>query len=171
MRFKSGEEFFLFNNVAGDACVLIDNKLPGMSGLDIQKRMIDQQMNLPVIFMSGTSDYQDVVEAVKKGAYSFLEKPFPMRKLQSILADTLANHQRQTATRLSEEDAKFRLECLTPRQSEIHKLSLKGYSIKHIAKLLCITPNTVEFHRSNVLKKLAVNSFSELMAQEIDKRQ
>jgi two-component system response regulator FixJ len=111
------------------------------------------------------------VDAVKSGAITFLEKPFSMEKFQSVLAEALEAHNEKLEKLAALNTANAKLDALTSREREIYDFGIKGYSIKRIAEELSITTSTVEFHRSNVLKKLAVNSFSELMAQEIDKRQ
>jgi len=171
VRFHSSEEFLAFDDYAEVACVVLDNHLPGLSGLQAQQEMIKRGVELPIIFMSGESGYQDIVDAVKSGAITFLEKPFSMQKFQSVLAEALAIHNEKLEKLAALHTANAKLDALTSREREIYEFGIKGYSIKRIAEELSITTSTVEFHRSNVLKKLAVNSFSELMAQEIDKRQ
>lgn len=171
VRFHSSEEFLAFDDYAEVACVVLDNHLPGLSGLQAQQEMIKRGVELPIIFMSGESGYQDIVDAVKSGAITFLEKPFSMEKFQSCLAEAIEAHKEKLAKLAALHTANARLDTLTSREREIYNYGIKGYSIKRIAEELNITTSTVEFHRSNVLKKLDVNSFSELMAQEIDKRQ
>jgi FixJ family two-component response regulator len=171
VRFHSSEEFLAFDDYAEVACVVLDNHLPGLSGLQAQQEMIKRGVELPIIFMSGESGYQDIVDAVKSGAITFLEKPFSMEKFQSVLAEALEAHNEKLEKLAALNTANAKLDALTSREREIYDFGIKGYSIKRIAEELSITTSTVEFHRSNVLKKLAVNSFSELMAQEIDKRQ
>lgn len=170
VQFHSSEEFLAFDDYAEIACVVLDNHLPGLSGLQAQQEMIKRGVELPIIFMSGESGYQDIVDAVKSGAITFLEKPFSMEKFQSCLAEAIEGHKEKLAKLAALHTANAKLDALTSREREIYDFGIKGYSIKRIAEELNITTSTVEFHRSNVLKKLDVNSFSELMAREIDKR-
>ena len=170
-QFYSSEEFLAFDEYAELACVVLDNHLPGLSGLQAQQEMIKRGVELPIVFMSGESGFQDVVEAVKGGAVTFLEKPFTMEQFQSAIEDAIEAHRAKLQTLEASKSANKKLETLTSRERQIYELGIKGHSIKRIAEDLNITTSTVEFHRSNVLKKLDVSSFSELMAQELDKRQ
>ena len=171
VRFHSSEQFLSFEDYAEVACVVMDNRLPGLSGLHAQQEMIKRGVELPIIFISGESGYQDIVDAVKSGAVTFLEKPFSMEQFQSTIAEAIEEHKVKLEKLAALQTANAKLDALTAREREIYDFGIKGYSIKRIAEELNITTSTVEFHRSNVLKKLEVNSFSELMAQEIDKRQ
>ncbi len=170
-QFYSSEEFLAFDEYAEVACVVLDNHLPGLSGLQAQQEMIKRGVELPIVFMSGESGFQDVVEAVKGGAITFLEKPFTMEQFQEAIEDAIKAHRAKLQSLAASHSANKKLESLTSRERQIYELGIKGYSIKRIAEDLSITTSTVEFHRSNVLKKLDVSSFSELMARELDKRQ
>lgn len=170
-QFYSSEEFLAFDEYAEVACVVLDNHLPGLSGLQAQQEMIKRGVELPIVFMSGESGFQDVVEAVKGGAITFLEKPFTMDQFQIAIEEAIEAHRAKLQSLAASLSANKKLESLTSRERQIYELGIKGYSIKRIAEDLSITTSTVEFHRSNVLKKLDVSSFSELMARELDKRQ
>lgn len=168
--FNNSESFLKVNNFSQLGCIVLDNRLPGISGLDVQQRLADRGINLPIIFMSGDSGFKDVVSAVQKGAVTFLEKPFTMAAMQEAISEALQILGDKLDQNQQSQEFKLRLGSLTSREHEVYLLAIKGYTIKRIAEELDISASTVEFHRSNILKKLEVNSIAELMAQELGTR-
>lgn len=166
--FSSSQEFLSFDKLSESGCVLLDNNLPDMSGLDVQKKLSARGEKLPIVFMSGDSRFKDVVTAIQGGAVGFLEKPFSLPELKTAIDEALeqARQQAETLAALSEPD----ISSLTRREKEVYKLAIKGYSIKKIADDLGISTSTVEFHRSNILRKADVTSIAELIARALESR-
>lgn len=168
--FNSSESFLKVKNFSRLGCIVLDNRLPGLSGLEVQQRLADRGVNLPIVFMSGDSGFKDVVSAVQKGAVTFLEKPFTMAAMQEAITEALQILGENLDQNQQSQEFQLRLSSLTTREHEVYLLAIKGYTIKRIAEELDISASTVEFHRSNILKKLQVNSSAELMAQELGTR-
>ena len=166
--FSSSQELLPFDKLSESGCVLLDNSLPDMSGLDVQKKLSARGEKLPIVFMSGDSRFKDVVTAIQGGAVGFLEKPFPLAELKTAIEEALvqARQQAETLAELSEPVNP----SLTRREKEVYKLAIKGYSIKKIAEDLHISTSTVEFHRSNILRKADVTSIAELIARALESR-
>jgi len=165
--YTSSEEFLRIESFTDNGCILLDNHLPGLSGLDVQQRLADRGILLPIVFMSGDSEFKDVVSAVRSGAIGFLEKPFSMASLQEAIEEALAEYAASRGEAEASQANQRRLHSLTSREREVYELAIKGFTIKRIAEDLDISASTVEFHRSNILKKLEVNSIAELMAQQL----
>ena len=165
--YTSSDEFLNIDSFPENGCILLDNHLPGLSGLEVQQRLSDRGVLLPIVFMSGDSEFKDVVTAVRGGAIGFLEKPFSMASLQSAIEEALSEYEASRGEAEQSQANKRRLHSLTSREREVYELAIKGFTIKKIAEDLDISASTVEFHRSNILKKLEVNSIAELMAQQL----
>jgi FixJ family two-component response regulator len=144
-------------------CLVVDIRMPGMSGLDMQEKLKEQPIHPPVIIITGHGDVPMAVRAVKAGAVDFIEKPFR----DQILLDSVHRaiemdaKQRGEASRLS--DIRERLSQLTPREREVLDLVIKGKRNKNISMELGITLSTVEAHRSRVMEKMEADSLSSLM--------
>ena len=160
--FLSGVDFLKEKNLNPVGCVLLDNQMPELSGLDVQRELIERGVDLPVVFMSGASSYSDVVEATRKGAHGFLEKPFHKAELlQHVYAAVLSS--RETGTAVEREQKTSLSEQLTKREYQVCKLIIAGKTNRNIADELGISVSTVEFHRANLMDKLQVNSLAELI--------
>jgi len=133
--------------------------MPGISGLDVQKELNRRGIDIPIVFMSGDSNYDDVVNAVQDGALGFLEKPFSMDDLVKEVEQAL----QEKSQRAQKVKQKNRLDCLTARETEVYNLVIIGHTNKAIARSLSIAVSTVEFHRSNLIKKLSVTTLAELI--------
>ncbi|MEN8178434.1 MAG: response regulator transcription factor [Pseudomonadota bacterium] len=144
-------------------CLVVDIRMPGMSGLDMQEKLAKEPIHPPVIVISGHGDVPMAVRAVKAGAVDFIEKPFR----DQILLDSVHRaiemdaKQRGEASRLS--DIRERLDLLTPREKEVLQLVVIGRRNKNISEELGITLSTVEAHRSRVMEKMEADSLSQLM--------
>ncbi|MCG8414181.1 MAG: response regulator [Pseudomonadales bacterium] len=165
--YSSSQNFLQVESFGDKGCIVLDNHLPGISGLDVQQQLADRGVHLPIIFMSGDSEFKDVVSAVRGGAIGFLEKPFSMAALLEAIEEALTEHSENQDSTANSQEQKRRLHSLTAREREVYDLAIKGFTIKRIAEDLDISASTVEFHRSNILKKLEVNSIAELMAQQL----
>lgn len=161
--FESGEDLLKGARSLEPGCILLDIRMPGRDGLEVQQALRDQGVALPVIIMTGHGDISVAVQAMKAGAVDFIEKPFEKNILLSALAEGFS---RLTATgrdREREQDARLRIAALTRRETEVLAGLARGLPNKTIGFDLGISPRTVEIHRANVMHKLGVQSLSEAL--------
>ncbi|MFV8836147.1 response regulator [Aquisalimonas sp.] len=162
--FGSGEEFLKAAKADGPACVLLDLRMPGISGTEVQAMMQAERCLIPVIFLSGDGDLRTAVRAVKEGAMDFLQKPdFEAGELIDLVRDAVAHHERRIAT--SRQEAAFRqgLDQLSGRELQVARLAAAGKANKVIAADLGISERTVEVHRGRAMRKLGLRSAPELI--------
>lgn len=144
-------------------CLVLDIRMPGMSGLALQDELIKRKALIPIIFITGHGDVEMAVECIQKGALDFLEKPFREAKLLEKIEQAILSDQ-QSREELAEKSlVQQRLESLTAREKEIMHLVAQGCANKVIAIDLGIAQGTVEIHRSRVMHKLGVRSVAQLM--------
>ena len=151
----------------GSRCLMLDVRMPGMSGLDLHDTLNDQKVNVPVVYMTGHGDVPLAVEAMKKGAVTFLEKPLQEDALEAALKAAFSATRQIRLNDGAEEDKirdfKERLTTLTPRETEIMNHIVNGHPNKVIAIDLDISIKTVEMHRSRLMKKMSVTSGPDLV--------
>lgn len=161
--YRSGREFLKSYSPLSPGCLLLDVHMPDMSGLELQEQLVASGVYLPVIMITGLADVSSAVTAMKHGAIDFIEKPFSREAIVStvrraFLIDTQLNGQRMTALKLSE-----RVTSLTERECTVLDLAAQGYTSKEAARVLDISPRTIDAHRGNILKKLGVKSVSQFV--------
>jgi FixJ family two-component response regulator len=147
----------------GPSCIVLDIRMPGLDGLDLQEELVARDYSLPIVFITGHGDVPSSVSAMKRGAVDFLEKPFDDDEL---LRAVTAAHRRdaKARTRLVElEDIRHKLELLTPREYEVLTYVISGMLNKQVAYELNITEKTVIVHRGRVMEKMGVGSVAELV--------
>ncbi|HEY6048916.1 MAG TPA: response regulator FixJ [Sphingomicrobium sp.] len=144
-------------------CILLDIRMPGMDGLEVQAALADKGVTLPVIIMTGHGDVTLAVQAMKAGAIDFIEKPFEKGVLLSAIEHGIERLSRSAAKRDRADQAGLRLQALTPREREVLQGLADGLPNKTIAYDLGISPRTVEIHRANLMSKLGVRSLSEAL--------
>jgi two-component system, LuxR family, response regulator FixJ len=161
--YESGAE--LLKNAAQleQGCVLLDIRMPGMDGIEVQQALLEKGIRLPVVIMTGHGDVGLAVKAMKAGAVDFIEKPFEKETLLSSLEEGFRRLFRKEATLGRSKDAEVRLQVLTPREREVLDGLAQGLPNKTIAYDLGISPRTVEIHRANLMAKLGVRSLSEAL--------
>jgi FixJ family two-component response regulator len=147
--FGTAHEFLHSGAANRPGCLVLDVRIPGMSGLDLQEQLAAQGVTLPVIVISGHGDVAAAVRAMKAGALDFLEKPFTDEHLLSRVRQALTLGQQRREGRA--------------RRAEVMQLVVSGKANKQIASLLGRSPKTVEIHRANVMKKMEVDSLAELV--------
>ena len=158
-------ETFLATYLADDfGCLLMDVRMPGMSGLEAFNHLKQQAYCPPVIFLTGHGDVPMAVSALKQGAADFVEKPFADNDIVDLVERCLAEDAARRRTYETRESAQARLEQLTPREYEVMKLILIGRLNKQIADDLSISMKTVEVHRARTLEKMRVKTAMELSA-------
>lgn len=149
--------------VRGPVCAVLDLRMPEMSGLEIQKRLVDEGLSIPLFFLSAHGDIPAAVHAMQLGAADFLQKPF---NPQSFL-DAVNRIQRLArsgyAERMQHTHLQQRLDKLSSREQEVLRALLKGHTSKEIARILDISPKTVDVHRANVVRKMGVAGTAELL--------
>ena len=164
--FSSAIAFLETYDCTRPGCLILDQGLPGMTGLELQTHLNDQGHGIPIIFITGHGGVPESVQAMKGGAIDFLEKPFRQAELIERINAALASAETTMRERRKTHDARARFERLTPREREIVDHILENpadISSKGIARALDISPRTVDHHRARILEKLSITSVAELM--------
>ena len=161
--YASGNEFLRDARKLEHGCVLLDIRMPGMDGLEVQQEMQKIGVDFPVIIMTGHGDIPLSVRAMKAGAIDFIEKPFEKATLLGAIEEAFRLMERTDSGRDRAKSATIRLRALTPREREVLDGLSKGLPNKTIAYDLGISPRTVEIHRANLMSKLEVRSLSEAL--------
>jgi FixJ family two-component response regulator len=162
--FASAKEFLESeHSTSGPACLVLDVKMPGISGLDLQKELTSRNYAIPVIFITGHGDIPMSVQAMKKGAVDFLSKPFDDGQLLDAVKVALLKDSQARADLNEQKHIMQRLDSLTTRENEILTYLITGMLNKQIAYELKISERTVKAHRKQVFDKTGVNSMAELV--------
>lgn len=157
------EELERLHNTQQLGCLLLDVRLPQISGLEILQQLKQQNFAVPVIMMSGHADVSMAVRAMKLGAVDFFEKPFNDQQLLESLQAAIAQHRQLLQKQSQLQHLQQLLRELTERERQIMQLLMSGQAVKKIAVSLNISPKTVDVHRFNLMHKLQVNSLAELI--------
>lgn len=144
-------------------CILLDIRMPGMSGLELQRELQDRAIRLPVIFITGHGDVQIAVYAMKAGAVDFIEKPFNNDQLLDRVQKAIAESLNADRTQMKRDEIEKQLASLTPRENQVLELVTLGETNKSIAQQLAISQRTVEIHRAKVMEKMRAGSLAELV--------
>lgn len=147
----------------GPACLVLDVRMPGLNGLDLQHKLQAADTPLPIIFITGHGNVPMSVKAMKQGAVDFLPKPVKDEELLESIEQALARAQREQGERQELEDIQRRLETLTPREREVMALVVTGLLNKQIAFAIGTVIKTVKVHRARVMEKMEVQSLAELV--------
>ena len=166
MPFTNGRDFLDACDAGGNACVLLDVRMPGMGGLQVQEAMRSRGLELPVIFVSGHADVPIVVRALKGGAVDFIEKPYNEQLLLDSVQQALSRDERRAARGELQE----RLDSLTQRERDVLLPLVQGYTTKEIARQLEISVKTIDLYRSRVMKRMQAERLSDLVGMAIAAR-
>ena len=158
--FPDADAFLAGANLAQRCCVLLDIRMPGMTGTALHEELLRRGARVPVIFITGHGDIPMAVDAMRKGAFDFIEKPFDDEQLLSQVRAAL--EQFDAAEPEKTEPAAALDEMLSTRQREVLKRVLDGKPSRQIAEELAISVKTVEFHRARIMQKLGVRTAAEL---------
>jgi FixJ family two-component response regulator len=163
--FSSGEEFLQAHSapLLRPACMILDLKMPGLGGLELQKRLSSTPWSYPVIFISGNGSIPLTVQAMKQGEVTFLSKPFDPADLLQAIAEALEKHRVSLSVGLQLQDLGQRIERLTEREREVMAWVITGAMNKQIAAYLGIAEKTVKVHRARVMGKMRASSVAELV--------
>lgn len=167
--FPSGESFLAEYDEKRPGVLIVDVRMPGMSGLELQEQLIARKSTMPIVFITGHGDVPMAVSTIKKGAIDFLEKPFDETDLREIVGRmfTQANERLSQAQAQREHDAM--LARLTAREQQVLERIVAGRLNKQIADDLGISIKTVEAHRANIMEKLQVTTVADLMKVALTK--
>jgi len=148
----------------GDAgCLILDMRMPGMNGLDLQQELIQRSFDIPIIVLTGYGDVPSAIRALKSGAVEFLEKPVEDDVLLNHVRRALALEAQHRSQRAQHDIVRERIARLTPRELEVLRLVIDGLSSKEIGCRLIVTCKTVEAHRLRIMKKMEAESVAELV--------
>jgi RNA polymerase sigma factor (sigma-70 family) len=163
--FASSREFIARAQPDRPACIVLDLRLPGASGLEVQETLARAGREIPIIFISGYADVASSVRALKAGAIDFLQKPFSDQALLDIVHEALGRSRESRRHRAELAAIHSRFDTLTPRERDVLRLVLRGLLNKQIAAELGISEKTVKFHRGRVMEKTQAGSVAELVRQ------
>lgn len=161
--YGSADEFLGSCYPGRAGCLLLDVRMPGMSGLELQHHLARREIRLPIIIITGHGDVGMAVRAMKAGAVDFIEKPFNDEALLSSIRNALEFDEKQRVLRAQRADIAARLAQLTPREHEVMEMVTEGRANKEIAAALGVTAKTVEAHRARVMDKMGAGSLAELV--------
>ncbi|HEV8441976.1 MAG TPA: response regulator transcription factor [Steroidobacteraceae bacterium] len=166
--YGSAQEFLAAYQPSQPGCLVLDIRMPGMSGLELQQQLNLRGAVVPVIFMTGHGDIPMAVEAMQHGAFDFLQKPFRDQDLLDRIQRAIAKDAELRQSLGEHARIRTHLESLTPREREVLDLMTQGKQNKSIALDLGVSPRTVEIHRARVMEKMNAHSVAELVRMMLD---
>lgn len=165
--FPSAEDFLSIDLPDKPCCAILDIRLPGQSGLDLQERLSETDREMPIIFVTGHGDVSKSVQAMKAGAVDFLEKPFDAEQLLRAVEWALEKDREIRRERLEKTAIRHRLASLTPREREVFERVVTGLLNKQIAAQLGAAEKTIKVHRARVMRKMEADSLADLVRMSI----
>ena len=161
--FASAREFLARPGVEKPVCLVLDLQLPDLSGLDLQKRMAEIHVEIPIVFLTGHGDIPASVQAMKAGAISFLTKPVNEQELLTAIQEAIERDRKSRQQHAETRELQLRYESLTAREQEVMRQVVSGLLNKQIAAELKMSEFTVKFHRGHVMRKMSAESVADLV--------
>lgn len=166
--YASAADFLAAYDRRDPGCLLLDVRMPGMSGLELQQELNRRGATLPVVFITGHGDVPMAVEAMQQGAFDFLQKPFRDQDLLDRVQRAMARDAESRARLAARAEIRARLATLTPRETEVMQLITRGKANKVVGAELGVSQRTVEIHRAHVMEKMHATSLAELVRMVLD---
>lgn len=161
--FASADEFLAQYQPGRAGCLVLDVRMPGMSGLELQEYLVEKNIHIPAVVITGHGDVPMAVRAMKSGVVDFIEKPFNDEVLLDAIRRAIVFEERQRNQRAEHLQIQQRLSHLTPREHEVMSMVTDGKSNKEIANALGVSAKTIEAHRARVMEKMQAGSLAELV--------
>ncbi len=161
--FTSARDFLHREHYDGPGCLVLDVRMPGLSGLDLQRELAKAGHEIPIVFITGHGDIPMSVKAMKAGAVDFLPKPFSDQDLLDAIHAAIEKNTRARQEHAEKEVIQRRIDRLTPREGEVFRLVIAGMLNKQIASELGASEKTIKVHRARVMQKMEVQSVAELV--------
>ena len=161
--FSSAREFLKDSRIEGPACLVLDVRMPGLSGMDLQSELARAGIRIPIIFITGHGDIPMSVRAMKAGAVEFLTKPFRSHGLLDAVRAAIERDQSAHKERSESGELREHYEQLTPREREVMALVVAGLLNKQVASELATTERTIKFHRAHIMQKMHAESLADLV--------
>ncbi len=168
--YGSAQEFLAGYDPSQPGCVLLDIRMPGMSGLELQQELNVRGATVPVIFMTGHGDIPMAVEAMQHGAFDFLQKPFRDQDLLDRIQKAIVRDEKLRKSLGEHARIRTQLASLTAREREVLDLLVQGKQNKAVAQVLAVSPRTIEIHRARVMEKMNAQSVAELVRMLLEIR-
>jgi two-component system response regulator FixJ len=165
--FHSGDDFLSDHTNDRAGCLVLDIRMPGLGGLELQEKLNDMGSTLPIIFITGHGDVPMAVEAMQKGAVDFIQKPFRDQELLDRISEALTTDQQRRSAREEKAEVLSRIEKLTNRERQVLDLVVTGKPNKVIAYELGVSQRTVEIHRARVMEKMQAKSLADLVRMHL----
>jgi len=165
--YDCAESFLAAFDATDPGCIVSDVRMPGISGIALITEITRRSRLLPVIVITAHGDIQMAVEAMKEGAFDFVEKPFEDKALLHVIGQAVDESRRRFAIRARDSELWSRLERLTPREHEVLEQLIDGRSNRLVAESLAISEKTVEAHRAHIMEKMNAASFADLVTQVV----
>jgi len=164
--YRSAGEFLLDRPGDGPGCLILDVRMPGPSGLELQEALAREELAQPVVFLTGHGGVRESVQAMRRGAVDFLTKPVQRRELLAAVEEALARQRAQAGSAARRREVADRFATLTPREREVLALVVAGRLNKQIAAALGTSERTVKAHRAKIMEKMKIGSVAELVHAE-----
>lgn len=161
--FESADDFLEHHTGNNDGCLVLDIRMPGLSGLELQQKLTEMGSALPIIFITGHGDIPMAVDAMQKGAFDFIQKPFRDQELLDRISEALSTARKREAEREHKLEVQDRIATLTKREHEVLDLVVTGKPNKIIAHELGVSQRTIEIHRARVMDKMRAKSLAQLV--------
>ena len=161
--FASAEQFLQSYDPAQPGCLVLDFRMPGMTGTTLQERMMNEGNAIPIIFISGHADVKIAVRAMKHGAVDFVLKPFSQAEMLTRIQESISKDRERRRRAADRDQILERMALLTAREQEVMEMVVEGNSNKNMAEKMRLSPKTIEVHRARVMRKMGASSLAELV--------